>query len=136
MDALAAELKKHGLFLNAGKYNGTAGGLYASGKDRAFNATVTGLEVMTAKGDAARFGGKFVKNAAGYSITRLLAGSEGAYMLVTSLTLKVYKEKPKTRAAVNPGEAAPPRKLALALKKALDFKNQLNPGVYKEAEHE
>jgi len=50
---------------------------------------VIGVQVVTPTGDIAEFGGKLVKNATGYNLVKLFAGSEGTLGIVTRATLKL-----------------------------------------------
>jgi len=54
-----------------------------------------GLEFVTAQGELVRFGGKNLKNVAGYDVPRFLAGSRGALGIITSIIFKV-KPLPET----------------------------------------
>lgn len=57
---------------------------------------VIGLEIVTAKGEIVRTGGKTVKNVTGYDLTRLIVGSEGTLAIVTEIILRLIP-KPKAR---------------------------------------
>lgn len=50
---------------------------------------VTGLEVVTPKGDIIQLGGKLVKDVTGYNIIQLMVGSEGTLGIFTKITLKL-----------------------------------------------
>ena len=50
---------------------------------------VLGLEVVTARGDVLRTGGRSRKSSSGYALTRLLCGAEGTLGLLTELTLRL-----------------------------------------------
>ncbi|HRU05554.1 MAG TPA: FAD-linked oxidase C-terminal domain-containing protein [Candidatus Brocadiia bacterium] len=50
---------------------------------------VLGVQVVTPTGEIAEFGGKLVKNATGYNLVKLFAGSEGTLGIVTRATLKL-----------------------------------------------
>lgn len=50
---------------------------------------ICGLEVVMPTGEIVTFGGKTVKNAAGYDMVHLIAGSEGTLGIVTKLWLKL-----------------------------------------------
>lgn len=48
-----------------------------------------GLEFVTAQGDLLRFGGKNLKNVAGYDVARFMAGSRGALGIITAAIFKL-----------------------------------------------
>lgn len=50
---------------------------------------VTGLEVVTPKGDIIQLGGKLVKDVTGYNIIQLMVGSEGTLGIFTKIILKL-----------------------------------------------
>ncbi len=50
---------------------------------------VTGLEVVTPKGDIVRMGGKLVKDVTGYNLVQLMVGSEGTLGIFTKIILKL-----------------------------------------------
>ena len=113
LETLQAELAKQNVYAALpAKDKGTVGGLFASGTCPEFNRTVTGLRAALPNGRLVRYGGNFVKNAAGYPLTHLFAGSAGRLGLVTELTFKIFAE-PRTAAVLSasagqwpaPGEA-------------------------------
>jgi glycolate oxidase FAD binding subunit len=59
---------------------------YAHGTPR---DQVLGLEVVTGDGRVLEFGGKVVKNVAGYDIVRLLIGSRGALGFITGVNIRL-----------------------------------------------
>jgi glycolate oxidase FAD binding subunit len=91
---LQRELSPHGQELAldpAGGVEGTVGAvlaLGAAGPLRARHGTprdiVLGAEVATADGRLLRFGGRVVKNVAGYDVARLLVGSRGTLGIITA----------------------------------------------------
>lgn len=58
---------------------------------------VLGASLLNARGELLRFGGKVMKNVAGYDVSRLLAGSFGTLGLIADISLKVL---PKPAAEV------------------------------------
>jgi glycolate oxidase len=50
---------------------------------------IIGVELVTANGDVVRFGGKSVKNVAGYDLTKLVCGSEGTLGVITEILVKL-----------------------------------------------
>jgi len=74
----------------------TVGGMVASGLSGprrqgvgALRDFVLGVDLIDGRGELLRFGGKVMKNVAGYDVSRLLAGSLGTLGLVASVSLKV-----------------------------------------------
>lgn len=95
LSTLHAALQKAGVYSLLPSGKGTLGGLFCAGVLPAFYAHVVGIEVLLPDGSYVRYGGKLMKNAAGYPLTRLFAGSQGTLGLVTQLTFKVFAHKPK-----------------------------------------
>lgn len=80
----------------------TIGGAVASGLSgprRAYSGAlrdfVLGVELIDGRGEGLRFGGKVIKNVAGFDVSRLMAGSMGTLGLLTEVTLKTV---PRPRA--------------------------------------
>ncbi|MBR2081785.1 MAG: FAD-binding protein [Elusimicrobiaceae bacterium] len=92
---LATALKKAGVHSILPTEKGTLGGVFASGILPEFYSQVTGLEALLKDGSYVRYGGKLTKNAAGYPLIHLLAGSRGTLGLVTQLTFKVFAQAQK-----------------------------------------
>ncbi|HAK92144.1 glycolate oxidase subunit GlcE, partial [Massilia timonae] len=76
--------------------NATVGGTVAaglSGPRRASSGAtrdfVLGARLLDGKGDVLAFGGKVMKNVAGYDVSRMLAGSMGTLGLLLEVSLKV-----------------------------------------------
>ena len=95
LTALARALKKAGVHSLLPVQKGTLGGLFCAGNLPEFYAHVTGIEALLKDGSYVRYGGKLTKNAAGYPLVRLWAGSQGTLGLVTQLTFKVFATAPK-----------------------------------------
>ncbi|MBO4675408.1 MAG: FAD-binding protein [Elusimicrobiaceae bacterium] len=90
---LLAQLSQHHLFCALTPSEGTIGGAVASGCTPWIYAHLLGIEALLPDGSYIRYGGKCVKNAAGYPLTRLFAGSQGKWGLITQLTLRVFANK-------------------------------------------
>jgi len=79
----------------------TFGGMLAaglSGPSRPYRAavqdTVLGCVILNGKGELLRFGGKVMKNVAGYDLSRLMAGSLGCLGVIVEATVKVVPKPP------------------------------------------
>lgn len=103
---LERELSTHGQMLafEPPRFDGqaTAGGALASGLSgprRAYCGAVRdfvlGVEMIDGRGELLRFGGRVIKNVAGFDVSRLMAGSLGTLGLLTEVTLKTV---PRPRA--------------------------------------
>lgn len=121
LKTLARALKQAGVYSVLPDSKGTLGGAFCSGCLPSFYAQVLGVEALLPDGSYVRYGGKLMKNAASYHLTRLFAGSQGTLGIVTQLTFKIYAkpvpvapEKPFVRASGNLPWAA--------------IKKQLDPG--------
>ena len=75
---------------------GTVGGAIASGLSGpgrpwygSTRDSLLGVEVVNGRGQRLNFGGKVIKNVAGFDITRLYAGSRGTLGLILSATFKL-----------------------------------------------
>ena len=71
-------------------YPGTLGGLVALKAAPDFTSQITAIQVILPNGEIAQYGGKLMKNAAGYNLCRLFTGSVGALGLITQITFKIY----------------------------------------------
>lgn len=60
---------------------------------------IMGMEIVTAEGRLARFGGKTVKNVSGYDFLRLMVGSEGTLGVITEITVRLVP-LPEARQAI------------------------------------
>ena len=58
---------------------------------------VLGVKLLAVTGEVLRFGGRVMKNVAGYDLMRLMAGSWGSLGLISSLTLRTMPEPPQRR---------------------------------------
>lgn len=75
---------------------GTLGGAVAAGLSGPRRATagavrdfVLGVELIDGTGQTLRFGGRVIKNVAGYDVSRLMAGALGTLGLLTEVSLKI-----------------------------------------------
>lgn len=84
------ELKKAGVYALLPQTDGTLGGLVAGKTAPAFENQLLGLQAILPNGDLINYGGKLMKNAAGYNLNRLFTGSLGRFGLLTKLTFKIY----------------------------------------------
>jgi len=97
---LNAELDRHSQFLGCESPesgNATVGGSLAcnqSGPGRPWIGSirdhVLGVRLINGKGEHLRFGGRVMKNVAGYDVSRLQAGAMGCLGVITEVTLRVY----------------------------------------------
>lgn len=103
---LERELAAHGQMLafEPPTFDGRAslGGTVASGMSgprRAYCGAlrdfVLGIEMIDGRGELLRFGGRVIKNVAGFDVSRLMAGSLGTLGVLTEITLKTV---PRPRA--------------------------------------
>jgi glycolate oxidase FAD binding subunit len=60
--------------------------------------SVLGVEMINGFGERLRFGGEVFKNVAGFDVARLLTGSEGAFGVLLSVSLRVAPKDPCIRA--------------------------------------
>ncbi len=74
----------------------TVGGMVATGLSGprrmsagALRDFVLGTVLLTARGDVLRFGGRVMKNVAGYDVSRVIAGSLGVLGVIAEVSLKV-----------------------------------------------
>ena len=108
VSVIKAELKRHGQYLPFDPLlpdSSTIGGTVAanlSGPRRyrygGIRDFILGARVVDGLGRAFRVGGKVVKNAAGFDLSKFLVGSMGRYAIMTELTFKVFPEPPQHRA--------------------------------------
>ncbi len=87
---LRKTLAEKGVYTCLPADEGTLGGAFASGCYPDFYPHVTAIEAILPDGTAVKYGGKLTKNAAGYNLIRLFAGSQGKFGMVTKLTFKVF----------------------------------------------
>lgn len=112
---LNAELGRHSQSLGCESLesgNATVGGSLAcnqSGPGRPWIGSirdhVLGVRLINGKGEHLRFGGRVMKNVAGYDVSRLQAGAMGCLGVISEVTLRVYP-RPQFQATVAIGIAA------------------------------
>ena len=96
---ISALLREQGQMLGfePPSFNGraTVGGAVASGLSGprrpacgALRDFVLGVQIIDGRGDLLRFGGRVIKNVAGFDVARLMAGSLGTLGLLTEVSLK------------------------------------------------
>lgn len=119
LDALAAALQAEQVFCVLPAGNGTLGGAFCSGCMPGFYPHVLGLEALLPNGSYVRYGGKLMKNAAGYHLSRLFAGSQGTLGIVTQLTFRIFAQSIPV-AANYPFRSAPGNSFWQAIKTQLD----------------
>ncbi|HNW43837.1 MAG TPA: FAD-linked oxidase C-terminal domain-containing protein [Elusimicrobiales bacterium] len=134
LEEFRRRLRAAGLDLELPDLKGSVGGLIASKACPAIREVLLGLEIASADGSLMEFGGKTVKNVAGYDVVRLLCGSMGAYAVILAATFSV---SPRARREAHGGETAhwdsfEPDEYHRRLKKELDPGNLLNPWIYQE----
>ena len=86
--------------------NATLGGMIACGLAGPRRATagairdcVLGTEIINGKGEHLKFGGKVMKNVAGYDVSRLMCGAFGTLGILMSITLRLAP-KPETEQTI------------------------------------
>ena len=96
--ALRDALAEHGTWVPADPPGGdrTVGSVTATGTSGPLRAGfggirehLLGLTIVTGEGRVVRPGGRVVKNVAGFDLTKLAAGSYGAFGVITSVTLRL-----------------------------------------------
>lgn len=119
LSELKQTLEKQNLYAMIPEEKGTLGGLFSSACFPSFYPQVTGIEALLPDGSFVQYGGKLMKNAAGYNLIRLFAGSQGTLGLITQLTFKIYATPIKV-ASTNRFCAAPANILWEKIKNQLD----------------
>ena len=103
-------------------YSGSIGSLVATKAASFFTNQIIDVQAILPNGDIVQYGGKLMKNAAGYNLCRLFTGSWGALGLITQITFKIYAT-PQRVPAVEPLPATPADPLFCAVKKEIDPQN-------------
>lgn len=114
---IEATLAEHGqaLQFEPPRFDGAAtiGGTLAcnaSGPARPWSGSVRdavlGIELVTGRAERLRFGGRVMKNVAGFDVSRLQAGALGAFGVITEVSLKVLPRPRHTVTLVRDFDAA------------------------------
>jgi D-lactate dehydrogenase (cytochrome) len=77
--------------------------------------SVLAVRAVTGEGELIEFGGRVMKNVAGYDVPKLLVGSRGTLAVLTRLTLRTYPLPARRALAVMKGEWGDLQALARAL---------------------
>jgi glycolate oxidase FAD binding subunit len=105
------------------KQSTTIGGAYAIGSPELRDA-VLGVKVIDGKGRILNFGGKVMKNVAGYDVSRLLVGSKGQLVAVCEISFRVlpkaYAIPSSTRASIEPSQSEAKQQIKQNLKNVFD----------------
>ena len=117
---LAQRLEKEGVFSSLAADKGTLGGAFACNICPEFSRQVTGLKALLPTGQLVCYGGKIMKNAAGYNLCRLFAGSAGELGLITELTFKIYATPQNRQARKQAAQNSVWPKAFTAVKQAAD----------------
>jgi len=126
-------LKKAGYGVALPDLDGTLGGAIAAKTWPDMRHILLGMDVAMADGSVLSFGGKTVKNVAGYDALKLFCGSLGAYGVILTVTLRTALDSgPQQGPAKNVRNQFRPDEYHRRLKKAFDPGNLLNPWIYGE----
>lgn len=118
---LLAALQRQNIYTRLpADYAGTLGGVLATKAAPDFMTQLTGLEAILPDGDLIQYGGKLMKNAAGYNLCRLFSGSWGALGVITQVTFKIYATPQQVSAPADSSQAAQTDPLFAAVKKEID----------------
>ncbi|MBI4656124.1 MAG: FAD-binding protein [Elusimicrobia bacterium] len=136
-----AELKKRllpdGFYLDVPDMNGSMGGLIATKSSPDIRDILLGAEILLPDGTVCEFGGKTLKNAAGYNVTKLLCGSWGAFGIILTATLRLspYQTEKPIPLSLDVGGAPQhnffkPNDFHRRLKNVFDPGNLFNPWIF------
>jgi glycolate oxidase subunit GlcD len=128
---LIAELAAQNIFLRLPNSGGTLGGLLAAKAAQVLRDDLLGMRLLLADGSVVEFGGKVVKNVAGYDVSRLILGSWGTLGVILDVTLKIYSRLQGELRADNP-RPFQPGPWQRNIKQAFDPENFLNPWLFPE----
>jgi FAD/FMN-containing dehydrogenase len=130
-----AALAREGHFL-AVAGGGTLGGILSANAMRRppLRNQVLGLKAVLANGDLVVFGGKVMKNVAGYDAAKLFIGAWGALGVVVEVTLRVYAAPPEGLEPASPSlpdfARLPASDLHRQMKEIFDPRNLINPSLF------
>lgn len=136
VEKLAKELAAHNMFLPFDNAKGSIGGVFAAKTFPFLEDYVTGIDFILADGSFLSIGGKHVKNAAGYDLIRFLAGSQGAFAVITALTVRTFAAPVESPCRQNNFILLEPSKYTSRLKEVFDPKNILNLFIFKAGKNE
>ena len=138
--SLKKQLRAEGCHLHVPDMKGSLGGLLASKAWLAARDIVLGMEILLPDGTVVCFGGKTMKNVAGYDLVKLMLGSWGAYGIILRATLRLYARPPHEKRPApdkaGAGTQAPspvlfrPNEYHRRLKKVFDPHNLFNPWIF------
>jgi len=119
-----------GLGLALPPWPGSLGGLLATRPWTGLRDQVLGMRVLLPSGEVVEFGGKVMKNVAGYDLQRFFLGSWGGFGIILEATLKAYSTAPQVPASLPTPIPFEPTRRHLALKDAFDPQRLLNPWLF------
>lgn len=95
---LLLALKQQGVYAPLPpEYLGTLGGLVSQKRCPQLTPCLIGLQSILPNADIIDYGGKLMKNAAGYNLCRLFSGACGSLGLITRVTFKIYAKPVKAQ---------------------------------------
>ncbi|MDD4004318.1 MAG: FAD-linked oxidase C-terminal domain-containing protein [Elusimicrobiaceae bacterium] len=128
--ALARLLAGEKAYLYAPPMPGTLGGALACRRWQGLRDLIIGARLLLSDGRVASFGGKVVKNAAGYDISRFLIGSQGAYGVILAATLKLSPYPFVGERHIPAFSFFTPNDYHRKLKAVFDPRNLFNPWIF------
>lgn len=127
---LHIELKTQGVYLRLPDLGGTLGGLLATKAWPGAREDLLGMKLLLADGSVVEFGGKVMKNVAGYDLSRLVLGSWGTLGVILEATFKVYAAPQDIAAGNGEPKAFAAGSWQRRIKDAFDPGNLLNPWLH------
>jgi len=135
VSSVRALLRSHGHFLHVSG-EGTLGGYWSTHArgEGSLTGQVLGLKAVLANGDLVTFGGKVMKNVAGYDVTKLFAGAWGSLGVVVEMTWRVHSVPLTEGLSIVPVVpdfcGLPSADLHREMKRVFDPNNLLNPTLF------